>query len=374
LVESTSIERSEVLMKVGVAKRRWARSATAAAVAMAAVLIGSTVATGSRSSSRASGPLAGKTVVLAVYWLDSYGSALADWTKKAVEAEGGTLQVINPNADAVKQANSIQNAITQHVAGIMWQPIDAKSASPLIQKIHASGIPLVLFGSYVSPKQQGTNEPQVIIDDYAATYKMGQAAAHYVAKTWPGQPPKVVAFNDNTDPLVVARVAGFMAGLRSVAKNTQVVFDDNVQTGVTTAQAKMQDIITAHPDFNVVLGTGGDTASGMMAALQAAGRAKAVNKKAANEWIGLIDGTPQELQELFDPSTSVEQVLTVTPKENASLNVGELTKIITSKLKPTSGDVVKAAGVILPTSCTGAVAIFMKEYGIVKGYKPPKCS
>jgi hypothetical protein len=111
-----------------------------------------------------------------------------------------------------------------------------------------------------------------------------------------------------------------------------------------------------------------------MSALQAAGRAKAVNKKATSEWIGLIDGTPQELQQLFDPNTSVEQVLTVTPKENATLNVSELTKIITGKLKPTAGDIVKAAGTILPASCPGAVAIFKKEYGIVAGYKPPTCS
>lgn len=357
------------------------RSAIALAIALvltiavgAATVSSAGNATVGRASGKTEDSLKGKTIVLVTYWLDNYGSALAGWTERYVKARGGTLKIVDGKADAVAQMKKVDDAIVQRVDGIIWQPIDPGSAGPAIRKIQRAKIPLVLFGSYQDPKVTRTTQPQVIIDDYKATFKSGQHAAQWITKNRPGDRPKVVAFDFKGNSIVARRTKGFVDGLKSIRKDTQIVFRDDVNTDSVSGRAKMQNIITATPDFNVLEPYAADVGQGAMSALKAVGRGKALNKVPKTEWIVLIDGTPPQLQLLFDKSSSVMEVITITPRENALANLNELIAVMTGKTSPTKNHVVSVAGTILPTSCPKAAAIFARQYGVVKSYKPLDCS
>jgi ABC-type sugar transport system substrate-binding protein len=344
------------------------------ACAVAAVLVAPGNARVQGTAGKLDGSLKGKHIVLVTYWLDNYGSALAGWTDRYVKARGGTLEIVDGKADAVAQMKKVDDAIVRRVDGIIWQPIDPGSSGPEIRKIQRARIPLVLFGSYQDPKVTHSTEPQVIIDDYAATFKSGQHAAQWITKHRRGQPPKVVAFDFKGNSIVARRTKGFVDGLKSVRKDTKVVFRDDVNTDSVSGRQKMQNIITATPDFNVLEPYAADVGQGAMSALRAAGRGKAVNKVPVSEWIVLIDGTPPQLQLLFDKKSSVMEVITITPRENALANLNALIGVISGKIKPTANHIVSAAGTILPADCRRAAAIFSREYSVVKAYKPLDCS
>ena len=328
----------------------------------------------SQRNTNAGPSLKGKTFAIVTYWLDSYGTALSGWIKQDVQALGGKLIVDNGKADATAQLAELDDLITEKVNGILWQPVAANSAGPEIKKVQAAGIPLVLYGSYADPKVTHAPVPQVDIDDYNATFKAGQDAARFVTKRWPGQPPKVIAFNYHTEPIAVRRTEGFIAGLKSVRKDTKIVFDQDVLTDSTSARTKMQNIITSTPDFNVVEPYAGDTWVGVMSALSSAGRGKAVNKVPTSEWILGIDGTPAELNALFDKTNATMGVIMLAPFETAQHQLNTLFSVMSGKLKPTANYLINSAGTLLPANCPLAAKIYNHEYRYVRAFKPLNCA
>jgi hypothetical protein len=113
---------------------------------------------------------------------------------------------------------------------------------------------------------------------------------------------------------------------------------------------------------------------GGVAGLQAAGRAKAVNKKPVSEWILAIDGTPEMIDLHLRKDSSVMEDVTLTPKENGETTRKVLKSIMQGTTKPDSGQVVSAPSIILPSNCAKQALVFTREYRLVKEFKVPNCA
>ena len=339
--------------------------------AIAGLIVSSTQASPRSESAK---PLQGKTIALLPYWLDNFGQAWGAWMKRLVAAQGGKLILLDGKADARVQRAALDDAVTKKVDGIIWHPVNAASAGITVKKIQKAKIPLVLFGDRPDPKKSGAKVPALLVNDYPATFLSGQHAARYIAANFKGQPPKIVAFEQSSNTLCNKRVGGFIAGVKSVNPDTKIVFNDDVSADLAASRAKMQDIISATPDFNVVISCGGDPSVGQFTALQAAGRGKAVNKKPATEWVTMIDGTPQQLDLLFDKNSSVMEVVTITPKSIAQRSLALLESVMFKKLAATSIKTQDASGAILPSKCQAAAKIFATQYGGIRNYKALDCS
>jgi len=192
------------------------------------------------------------------------------------------------------------------------------------------------------------------------------------------QTPKVVLFDLVNLPLCHdERMTGFMDGVKSVAPDAQTVFWDTVPTTKDGTTAKMENQLQANPDFNIFTGCGGDLILGGIAALQAAGRAKAVDKVPQTEWILTIDGTPAELALLLDKSTSIMETMTLTPYENGVAAWGALKDIMTGAAKADEDKTIDTgAGLtfLKTQSCDEINQIYTKEYGLTQIYQPIDCS
>ena len=75
------------------------------------------------------------------------------------------------------------------------------------------------------------------------------------------------------------RTGPFIAGVLSVDPTAQVVSKLEGSANVQKSMAAMQDMLQAHPEVNLVYGANADHALGALAALENAGRGKAVNGK-----------------------------------------------------------------------------------------------
>jgi ribose transport system substrate-binding protein len=329
------------------------------------------------ASAAAGGSVQGKKIAWVLWGNDGYQQGQSQSLKQAAEAEGVNVTLIDGKNDPLVQAKAIDDLIAAHIDGIVWQAADPAAAVEPAKKIRAAGIPLVYVG--VAPDASaGVPAPLVPFNNsFSLTKKAGADAATFVTQTM-HQTPKVVLFDLVNLPLCHdERMTGFMDGVKSVAPDAKTVFWDTVPTTKDGTTAKMENQLQANPDFNIFTGCGGDLILGGIAALQAAGRAKSVNGVPQTEWILTIDGTPAELQLLLDPTTSIEETMTLTPFENGVAAWGALKKIITGQLKPDSADTIDTgAGLIYLKSqkCPELAPIFQKEYGLTQIYKPLDCS
>jgi ABC-type sugar transport system substrate-binding protein len=335
------------------------------------------------TSAAASGPVGspsgvqGKKIAWVLWGNDGYQQGQSKALKQAAEADGVTVTLIDGKNDPLVQAKAIDDLIAAHIDGIVWQAADPAAAVEPAKKIRAAGIPMVYVG--VAPDASaGVTAPLVPFNNsYELTKKAGADAATFVSQTMK-QTPKVVLFDLVNLPLCHdERMTGFMDGVKSVSPDAKTVFWDTVPTTKDGTTAKMENQLQANPDFNIFTGCGGDLILGGIAALQAAGRAKAVNGVPQTEWILTIDGTPAELALLLDPTTSIMETMTLTPYENGIAAWGALKKIMTGELKADASDKIDTgAGLTYLKSqkCSEIAPIFQKEYGLTDIYKPLDCS
>ena len=315
----------------------------------------------------------GKKVAFVLWGYDGYQQGQGEHFKKAAEADGAEVTLIDGKVDPLAQAKAIDDLIAGGYDGIAWQPVDPGAAVEASKAVQAAGIPLVWVGAGPD-KSTGVVAPQAIFNDKEITTQAGAAAAKWVVENLK-QTPKVVLFDILAVPVCYdLRMTGFMEGVKSVAPDAVTVFWDTVPTSKDGTLAKMEDQLQANPDFNIFTGCGGDLILGGIAGLEAAGRGKAVDKNPVTEWILTIDGTPDEITRLLNPSSSVMATITMTPKENGQKTWALLKSVMLGELSPTSDKVVDLPGLILPTDCAELAKIYEDQYGITKVYQPIDCT
>jgi ABC-type sugar transport system substrate-binding protein len=346
------------------------RRAIWAAAVLGLVVYAATAAVGGSATSASP---KGQKVAFVLWGNDPYQQAQGAWFKKAAEADGAKVTLINGKTDPVTQAKAVSDLVAGGYAGIAWQPVDAKAAVNPAKQIRAAKIPLVYVGA--RPDDPSVRAPFIKFSDSKTLFQAGKDAATYVKAHMPGGIPKVVIFDFLSLPLChVERMTSFVKGLKSVVPATKIVFWDNAGLDRASTLAKMENLLQKNTNFNVFTGCGGDLIMGGVAGLQAAGRAKAVNKKPVSEWILAIDGTPEMIDLHLRKDSSVMEDVTLTPKENGETTWKTLKSIMQGETKQTSGQVINAPSIILPSNCAKQALVFTREYRLVKAFKVPNCA
>jgi ABC-type sugar transport system substrate-binding protein len=204
----------------------------------------------------------------------------------------------------------------------------------------------------------------------------GRNAGEWLQANRPGETARVVIFDILTLPLCKeGRMDNFLGGLEEVMgeDNVEIVFRDTVEHVRDQSQARMEDLLQVEQDFNVFTACGADGVLGGIAALQAAGRARAEDKVPVTEYIFTIDGTPSELELLFDPNSSVMETYTLTPKLAGTEAIEGLRKIMAGEYEMTEEVVIPLPGTLLPPDCNEVALIFEEQYGLNDGYQPLQC-
>jgi ribose transport system substrate-binding protein len=324
------------------------------------------------------GPLEGKNLSFVLFSFDGYQQGQGSWFEKLAEAEGATVTLIDGKADAAIQLTAMEDAMATNPDGIVWHIVNGPAAVNAIKAAQEAGIPLVVTGSRPDPTT-GATVPFVQLFDYEIAYEGGVAAAQWLQANKPGEKAKVVYF-DRTGVVhcVNYRGDGFIAGITSVvgADNVEIVFRDGVTASMDTSMQRMEDLLQSNPDFNILSGCGSTHTLGALAALEAAGRGKAVDGVPQTEFIMSIDGTPDELRRLLDPTSALKAVLGLTPMENATKHLDTLKRVMSGELNPYDNITIPAPGHLMgaDTTCEEVNEYMTVEYKDVKGYEPLDCS
>jgi ribose transport system substrate-binding protein len=195
-------------------------------------------------------------------WLNAINQNARNEAKKYSDVN---LIITEGSNDAATQASQIDSLINQKVDVLVILPADGKQMTPAGRKAMDAGIPVInldrIFDSAQSYRTWigGDN------------YRMGLNAGNYIAQKLNGKGTVVELAGIDTLELTRQRTQGFddaLANYPNIRKIGRAAAEFNVQTG----QARMAELLQAHPQFDALWNHDDDQGIGAMQAIKQAGR------------------------------------------------------------------------------------------------------
>ena len=183
------------------------------------------------------------------------------------------ILVRNANQDATQQANDIQALISQHVDGIIVDPLQEAALVPAMRRAMQVGIPVVDVDRQLTQPAY-TN---VVTGDFSqgprdlAKWVVEQLRQKY------GEPKGIIA-EIQTDMGSTPQIARFNAFKTVVDQypGIKIVGLQSAKSDETLAYDVMKDILSANPNLDVVYTHSEDMTMGAWKAMDAAGKANGV--------------------------------------------------------------------------------------------------
>jgi ribose transport system substrate-binding protein len=192
--------------------------------------------------------------------------------KEGAEAEAAKLEGADVAISAGRERAStdeviglIENALTKGADAIAVNGSDTKPLLPVLRRVIAEDVPLVLFDA-PAEQLQGDIAAYIGTDNKAG----GEAGGKWLAEQLPEGGKLGVVLCVAGHPVTQARLDGFKAGLGDAPFETVATGD--AECDRAKGRKVMEDMISAHPDLDAVFSTSDTQSLGAVAALKAAGK------------------------------------------------------------------------------------------------------
>jgi ribose transport system substrate-binding protein len=210
--------------------------------------------------------------------------------------EGIKITLLSDEFDPATQRKNIEDLISLGVDGIalaIWEPgLGTSSLTNIVDEdVPAVGLH-VQSSEYVAP--------MVVADNIKAGEIVGKQAAEYWQKNFPNTEPKIGIIYMAGCTACDDRVNGFLAGFESTYKGVYAKVAEVDGSGVRDkALSACEDMLSAHPEINVIFGINDDSALGAISALRNLGRGTA-----DKELVCGVDASPSAAEELRNPQSA----------------------------------------------------------------------
>jgi sugar transport system substrate-binding protein len=252
---------------VGRGTRRTALIATALVAAMGLATACGSGGSGSGSSS--------KSLKVGVIYLDTqgfYGGVRKGINSGAKEA-GKKVKIVETNAqdDASKESTFMSSLVAQKVQAILLSASSATASVPAIKQAHNAGIPVICYNTCIQDSDMKKYVSAYTLGDPVKFGSLlGEAAAKYF-KSKGIDSPKIGVVNCEFVEVCVQRRKGFDEAMKAELPGYSIVA--NQKGGDASASlTAAQNIITANPDIDALMGEYGDATIGSVKAVKNANR------------------------------------------------------------------------------------------------------
>lgn len=272
-----------------------------------------------------------KLVIGEVFWglHDSYQQAHQTAAADYCEELGIEFIPMDGQMKPEVQAAAMEDLIARQVDGIICQAYDQATMEVSIKAAQDAGIPVV---SFVNVASGDVKYPTMMIEERKGSIKMGEIVAKKAMEIFQDQPLLVATVSDpSIDWAHDQRTKAFIQGIQNVAPDAEWVFNSG-KSNREVAYSTAEDILQRHPDVNIMFGYNAENVLGALAAFEAAGRAKAVNKVPQTEIFAGVDGSVPEIIKIANPESSFKTTLALQPRANARKCIDMLLKIINGEL------------------------------------------
>jgi ribose transport system substrate-binding protein len=195
-----------------------------------------------------------------------YFQAGVGGAKKAAEELGVNLVVHDPQADTGRQVSQFEDCIAEKADAIIIDPIESSALAGPIDEAGKKGIPIAALDTPIK-------SPYVVIQlgipQFDASREFGHFIAGYIIGKMSGK-AKIGVMLASTE-VQLARRDGFLEALKAIPGSVVVATGDG-RNILEKAQAAAEDMLTTHPDIDVIYATGDPQLQGGLAAAASQGR------------------------------------------------------------------------------------------------------
>ncbi|MBD1379800.1 substrate-binding domain-containing protein [Bacillus sp. IB182487] len=195
-------------------------------------------------------------------WMGALIEEAENQAKELKESDGIEYVMTNA-ADPNKQANDVDDLISQDVDVIVMLPIESAALSPVGQKVKDAGIPLVI----VDRELENDAATVVVKGDNEG---IGVNAGKYFIEQLKGK-GKVVEITGPPSSVTEQRGAGFIEAMES-EDGIEVIASQSGDFSTEKSLEVMQNILQAHSQIDAVFTQDDGMALGVLQAIKEAGR------------------------------------------------------------------------------------------------------
>jgi ribose transport system substrate-binding protein len=288
------------------------------AVLAAATLLLSACSSSSSSTSASASPSAPAQISIGATLMDSQ-VAWFQWVQQGMEAAAKQynvkLVVVNTQGDPGKEVSTVQNFVQQKVSGIVVGAASQTASAAALRDAVTKGIKVVAYNSLVG---NAGEFPFVGVDNKQLGIMNGTAAKSYIETSLGGKAKIAIIYQPKYGIIALSRTDGFQEVLKGMSGVT--IVDKQIGDTQEDTQTKVQNMLTAHPDIQIIDTWNESSFLGALAAVKAAGKSNKIK-------VYGVDMSPQ-VTAAFQASDTIGAVATQEPVNIGFTAVEEAIKAV----------------------------------------------
>jgi ABC-type sugar transport system substrate-binding protein len=253
--------------------------------------------------------------------------------KYAKEKYGAEVFAFDGKSDGAVMTQNVDQVVAQGMDAATLHIWDAEAAKPGVLAALEKGI---IMTSFFSPLAD-TGIPTARSDEKGVSFAMGAEMATQWKAANPDKPIVIVELGwPNHTEVKSGRTDPFVQGVLSVDPKAKDLGCQDASKGPDAAKQIITDLMTTHPEVNLIYSEASNLTVGTMAALTQAGRGKMENGKPLTEIVCSVDFDEVEMKSVYDPNCSLKLSMGLPPIETARGRIDLIMDIKNGKVKPTA--------------------------------------
>lgn len=205
-----------------------------------------------------------------------FAAAIAQGFQQQAARAGVEAVVLDAQGKVQKQANDLDDLLSERVAGIVLMPLDSVIAQSWVDRAAAVGVPVVAVGSQVGdPNSRPLHEvyPRLTALVTQDEVVAGREAGELALTLLPRDRVARIAIIEGAPgfPEVLQRAEGFRQALDAAHARYRIVASQPGNWTADDADTACQNILAAHPDVDLFFNEADDMAVGCARAVRSAG-------------------------------------------------------------------------------------------------------
>lgn len=253
--------------------------------------------------------------------------------KYAKEKYGAEVYIFDGKSDSAVMTQNVDQIMAQGMDAATLHIWDYEAVKPAVQEALAKGI---ILTSFFSPLGD-SGIPTARSDEKGISFAMGAEMATQWKAAHPDKPIVMVQLGwPNHTEVKSGRTDPFVQGVLSVDPAAKDLGCQDASKGPDAAKQIITDLMTTHPEINLIYSEASNLTVGTMAALTQAGRGKMDNGKPLTEIVCSVDFDEVEMKEVYDPNSSLKLSMGLPPIETGRGRIDLIMDVKAGKVKPTS--------------------------------------
>ncbi len=253
--------------------------------------------------------------------------------KYAKEKYGVDVFIFDGKSDSATMTANVDQIMAQGMDGATLHIWDYETVKPAVEEMLKKGI---ILTSFFSPLGD-SGIPVARSDEKGISFEMGAQMAKEWKAAHPDKPITMVQLGwPNHTEVKSGRTDPFVAGVLSVDPTAKDLGCQDASKGADAAKQIIKDLVTQHPEVNLIYSEASNLTVGTMAGLTEAGRGKYDAGKPLTEIVASVDFDESEYKQVYDANSSLKYSMGLPPIETGQGRIDLIMDVAAGKVPMTS--------------------------------------